>query len=201
MPRRTDTPRRVDELGKALVEITISAAILSVVLLSALSSFGTTLDVQSDLLSRDVLEENVRKTTQRIVHLLREARLDTLAEVPEAPLVSTSIVFQRITPDTLTGSVPEVEPEIEPEIEPSPEEQTPTPPDLQLVDGEERILFTDGRLDLESTDDLSSLGRNLSLVTFSLEGRAVLVTLRAEGRGSHGETIHVSRRTHVTLQN
>lgn len=199
--------RQSSEYGNALIEIAVSAAVLSIILLSGVVFFGTTMDVQNDLLYRDLLEEKVRKTTQRVVNLLREARLDTLSDVPESPEVSTSIVFQRVTVDTLTQVADDTKTNLDDDdgntrtSSVNPYEDAYLTSNLELADGEERISFTDSKLDIESNDSLVTLGRDISLVTFSREGRGVLVTIHAQGKGADGEIMRITRSTHVTLQN
>ncbi len=193
--------RKQSECGSAIVEIAISAAVISTVLLSGVVFFGTTMDVQNELLSRDLLEEKVRMTTQRVVHILREARLDTLSEVPESPDTSTSIVFQRVKENTLSTNLDEYINTRTKLASESPYAETYVTSRLELEDGEERIALTDSKLAVETNDKADTLEKNISRVTFSKKGRKVLVTIHAEGKGPDGEKIKIKRSTHVTLEN
>jgi hypothetical protein len=188
------TADRANERGFTLFELIISTAVLLGVLIASGNLFVTAATTQQTLGTRDLLEENLRRAMERIVNRVREAGLDTLVDVPDAPAVSSSVRFRRLQDyDVSRGSVF------------GPEERFwfRAPPGGVLVgEGEGTIapvqagtlMFDAGGSSVSWSDDLTS-------VAFGRTERGLEIALEARIMGPQGSTIVVRRRTHVALRN
>jgi len=149
--------------------------ILVATILPAMGSFLSAMNAQQSLSTRDLLDDKIRRTMERVVFHLRPAGLQTLEYVPNAPETSQRIRFKKAVQfDAIYG---------------------PT------WGNEAMMEFGDHELALSYGSYRQVLGRGFTNATFSLDGRTIRIQLRADGVGPEGETIHVVRDGKVTLQN
>ena len=161
--------------GITLLEVVFAAAILVIILHSAAKTFLVTASAQQEILTRDVLDEEVRRTSEQLANRLRSAGLYTVADVPAAPAVSSKVRFRRsLAFDPEKGHV---------------------------WGPEESVSLSRGALWLDTGYQRTPLGLHVTGVTFSLAGRDLTIGLWADSRGPGGGQVRVFRRSHVTLRN
>lgn len=169
------TPHRNGQEGITVVEIAFAAAILLIMLYVASATFLAATSAQQEIVTRDLLEEETRRAAETLANRLRSAGLETVKDVPAAPASSDTIRYRcALAFHEDTGAV---------------------------WGPEERVAPAKGYLQMHRSTGSHSLGLHIVSAAFSLEGRNLSIRLWAVGPGAKGETIRVSRRTHVTLRN
>jgi hypothetical protein len=167
--------RKRERGGASIIEVTLMTGILVATILPAMGSFLSSMNAQQSLRTRDLLEDKVRRTMERVVFHLRPAGLNTLDYIPDVPQSSQFVRFKKAVQfDVNTGP---------------------------LWGYEMMMQFVNGELSLCQGSYKRVLGKGLTNATFSLDGRTIRIKLRADGVGPHGESISVVREGKVTLQN
>ncbi|MEW6745531.1 MAG: hypothetical protein AB1486_22490 [Planctomycetota bacterium] len=185
---------RAKSSGITIVEMTVTLGIFAVVLMAAIQALVGGSTAQRQLTTTEVLEEQTRRVTERLVNYLRQAGVYTLQDVPEAPATSSSIRFRRMIQfDPWTGPSW------------SPEERLFHQLDAGETDND-LDDDSDGRADngvlvWASSPRWEIWGTDVVNVAFSRTGRTVEITLECAVAGNDGAILTTRRRTDVYLEN
>jgi len=176
------SPRARRQAGFTILELALTVLIVGVVMVKASEVFSSSSKAQNSMSVRDVLEERVRATTERITNRLRQAGETTVLDVPEFPEASRSIRFRRLTGYDLANGQQWGPEESIALVRPNQEQ------DLALVVWSSGVQ---GSVWATDVDD----------IRFSREGRRIRFAIEASALGPEADRITVRRDSDVTLQN
>jgi hypothetical protein len=151
-----------------------------VVIVKASESFGVGSTAQSKLALQELMQDRLRRSTERIANRLRQAGADTLQDIPDSPESSSSIRFRRLESyDPAYGPV------------------WGTEETISLVAPDEDI----GILMWNPGTGPRPWLTGVSEVQFSRNERRIHFALEASATAPDGEPIRVRSESNVTLQN
>lgn len=188
--------------GFSIVEMSIAATILTLTIVPLMTSMQSSVDSHASVMTRDNLEERIRKVAARLVHYLRGAGAETIDAIPEWPATTQSISFKRAVTDALDAAPAKTVGFLEEVVEKTASPKQPTESEKWAHwEHTTTLAFSGGKLELATGGRTISLGNGLTNATFSRDGRKLIATLRMDGKDAQGDPISVTRRIHVTVRN